>query len=254
MEFYFRGRALLNKSWTPEFLMQACSNFEAALALDATNLEAMIGTAIIDLINSTSFLSDDVALRPRAEATLKAVLSSAPNHALAHLVLGSTLMSTNRPAQGIAECERALALDRNLAEAHAEIGLAKHYMGLSIETDAHLKEAFRLSPRDSLAYRWLMWGGAAKMAVGDYAEAVARFRESVEANRNYPLAHFLLAAALALLGCADEAAEAAKAGLAIAPSFTLRRFRLGAMSDNPSYLVERERLIEAMRLAGVPEE
>jgi tetratricopeptide (TPR) repeat protein len=98
-----------------------------------------------------------------------------------------------------------------------------------------------------------MWRGAAKMAVGDYAEAQARFRQSIEANRNYPLAHFLLAAALALLGCADEAAEEVKAGLAIAPSFTLRRFRLGVMSGNPNYLVERERLIGAMRLAGVPE-
>lgn len=253
MEFYFRGRALLNKSWTPEYLMQARSNFERALSLDATNLEAMIGTAIIDVINGATFLTDDVTLCPRAEATLKMVLSSAPNHAFAHLVLGATLVSTKRHAQGIAECERALALDRNLAEAHAEIGLAKHYMGRSVETDAHLREAFRISPRDSLAYRWLMWRGAAKMAVGNDAEALGSFRESVEANRNYAIAHFLLAAALALLGYEDEAGEAVKAGLAIDPSFTLRRFCLGAQSDNPTYLVARDRLIAGMRLAGVPQ-
>jgi len=44
-----------------------------------------------------------------------------------------------------------------------------------------------------------------------------------------------------------------KAGLAVLPSLTLRRFRLGAQSDNPVYLVQRERIIEGMRLAGVPE-
>ena len=35
---------------------------------------------------------------------------------------------TNRAAQAIAECERALALDRNLARAHRQIGVAKCFM------------------------------------------------------------------------------------------------------------------------------
>jgi len=225
MEFYFRGMALLNKSWTHDCLTEARCNFERALALDSTNLDAMIGTAIVDLINGSAFLSDDVTLCPRAEATLKKVLSFAPNHAFAHLILGATLVSTNRPAQAVAECERALALDRNLAEAHAQIGLAKHYMGLSAETDAHLVEAFRLSPRDRLAYRWLMWRGCAKMAVGDDAEALGWLRESVEANRNYAIGHFLLAASLALLGYQNEADEAVKAGL---PAFLCVGFASGS--------------------------
>jgi hypothetical protein len=37
------------------------------------------------------------------------------------------------------------------------------------------------------------------------------------------------------------------------PNFTLRRFRLGAVSDNPTYLAKRERILEGMRMAGVPE-
>ena len=68
-----------------------------------------------------------------------------------------------------------------------------------------------------------------------------------------PLAHFYLAAALARLGELDEARAAAQAGLALDPSFTIRRFRANASSDNPTYLAGRERLIEGMRLAGVPE-
>jgi hypothetical protein len=36
--------------------------------------------------------------------------------------------------------------------------------------------------------------------------------------------------------------------------FTIRRFRANPLSDNPTYLAWRERLYEAMRLAGVPEE
>jgi tetratricopeptide (TPR) repeat protein len=53
--------------------------------------------------------------------------------------------------QAIAECERALALDRNLADAHAAIGAAKNYMGRSAESEGHVNEALRLSPRDIFA-------------------------------------------------------------------------------------------------------
>jgi tetratricopeptide (TPR) repeat protein len=95
--------------------------------------------------------------------------------------------------------------------------------------------------------------GVAKLQLGADAEAAAWLRRSIEANRNYPLAHFALAAALALLGLLDEARIAANAGLALNPGFTIRRFRVGASSDNSTYLAGREGVCEGMRLAAVPE-
>jgi hypothetical protein len=76
-----------------------------------------------------------------------------------------------------------------------------------------------------------------------------------QANRNYSIAHFHLAAALARLGELDEARAAVQAGLALDPSFTIRRFReaTNARTDNPTYRAGRERVIEGMRMAGVPE-
>ena len=50
------------------------------------------------------------------------------------------------------------------------------------------------------------------------------------ANRN-SFAHFGLAAALALLGSLDEANAAARSGFTVNPSFTIRRFRDGALSE-----------------------
>jgi hypothetical protein len=41
-----------------------------------------------------------------------------------------------------------------------------------------------------------------------------------------------------------------RAGLAIVPSFTIRRFREGAQSDNPTFLAKRERVYHGMRMAG----
>ena len=91
------------------------------------------------------------------------------------------------------------------------------------------------------------------MALGADVEAVAWLRRSIEANRNLPFSHCLLAAALALLGSLDEARAAAQAGLVLNPTFTLRRLRARALSDHPAYLAGRERVYEGLRMAGVPE-
>jgi tetratricopeptide (TPR) repeat protein len=186
-----------------------------------------------------------------AETALIKALSLAPQHASAHWLLGNIKMFTNRAAQGIAECEQALALDRNLANAHAYIGRAKYLLGRGEETEAHVQEALRLSPRDTEAFVWMMFAGFAKLQLGADQEAVARFRRSVEINRNHPRTHFFLAAALAHLVRLDDAQSAVQAGLALNPRFTIRRFRAGALGDNPTYLAGRERTYEGMRMAGV---
>ena len=191
-------------------------------------------------------LSDDFGARlAAAEATIAKVLSQRPNDALAHEIMGGVMNQTNRSAQGISEFERALALDPNLATAHGDIGLAKIFVGRPEETEAHEKEAMRLSPRDSFAWLWLHFAGAAKMTLGANEEAVELFRRSIEINRTVPLTHFFLAAALANLGKLEQAQSETKAGLEIDPDFSIRRFSSGGQAD--------ERLLNAMRKAGVPE-
>jgi len=254
MDLYFQGKTWLYKGWTPQYAARARGLFERAVALDPDNLEATIWSAVVDLLVGVAHMSDDkAALVATAEATLIKVLSIAPNHAAAHLYMATALMASNRVALGIAECERALELDRNLAEAHAQIGMGKFYVGRGAEIEPHMNEAFRLSPRDMFAFDWLMMIGFAKLQVMADAEAVGWFRRSLEANRNYPLAHFALGAALALLGAREEARAATKNGLALDPTFTIRRYRLNPQSDDPTYLARRERVAEGLRMAGVPE-
>ncbi len=129
--------------------------------------------------------------------------------------------------------------------------MAKLYLGRAAETEGHILEAFRLSPRDIFAHRWMHFIGMAKIQMGADAEAAGRFRRSIEANRNSPLTHFALAAALGLQGSLDEARAAATAGLALNPGFTIRRLRA------PNQATTRRSWLGAnacgMRLAGVPE-
>jgi TolB-like protein/class 3 adenylate cyclase len=256
LDLVFQGNAWLNRGVTPSHLAQGRRFFEKAIALDPENVGAMFGLARVDMTSGIDAYSDDPLARlAAAEATLTTLLSLAPKYAPARLVLGLVQIFTKRAAQGLAECEQALALEHSLAIAHALIGLAKVLLGRAEETEAHVSEALRFSPRDIFAYQWLAWVGIAKAHLNRDTEAVVWLRRGLDANRNYSVAHFNLAASLARLGELEQAGAAVQAGLAFDPTFTIRRWRgsFKTRSDNPTYLAGCERIADGMRMAGVPE-
>ena len=257
MDFYFQGLAWFNKGITPDNIAQARSFFDLALTADPDYVDALVGSAVADVVEGALlFRTDRIAAFAAAEAKLTKAMSSVPDHARGHMYFGLVDIYTKRAAEGIAECEHALALDRNLATACAMIGYGKIFIGRADETEAHIAEALRLSPRDTLAYIWMSIAGDAKNHLGSCEQAVEWFRRAIEANRNYPTVYFNLAAALALLGRLDEAHYAVRAGLALNPAFSISRARAArtARSDNPTYLAQLEPILEGMRKAGVPEQ
>ena len=117
MDLYFQGLAWFNKGRTPDNVAQARSFFDRALAADPDNVDALIGSARADVVEGVNIIvTDPMAAFAAAEAKLTKALSSVPDHAGGHLWLGLVDILTKRAAEGIAECEHALALDRNLAE------------------------------------------------------------------------------------------------------------------------------------------
>jgi len=256
MDLYFQGLAWFNRGHTPDNNAQARNFYDRALAADPDNVEALVGSAGADFVAGVNiFVSDPTAAFAAAEAKLIRALSSVPDHAPGHMYLGTVEMFTKRAARGIAECEHALALDRNLAQAHSTIGRGKILIGRAEETEAHIAEALRLSPRDTSIYIWMSHVGMAKNHLGGWEKAAGWFRRAIEANRNYPLAFFQLAAALAQFGRLDEAHSAVKAGLALNPAFSIFRVHSAwtAMSDDPIYLAQLEPIFEGLRKAGLPE-
>jgi TolB-like protein/Tfp pilus assembly protein PilF len=253
LDFIFRGSAAFNRGHDPANLLRAERFFEEALALAPGNVKALVGLAIAKFAFATTYTTDDrTSYLTAAEAAVTKALALAPDDARAHGTLGWIYMATNRPAEGIAQAERSIALDRNLAPSYAAIGWAKPMLGRAEETESHIAQAFRLSPRDMFAYIWCHIAGVAKLALGRDDEAVAWLRRSVEANRRYPMAQFTLAAALAQQGKTAEARAAAAAGLAFVPTFSVRRYREGASSDNPTYLAYRQHICVGLLKAGVP--
>ena len=101
LDLYFQGQAWWNKGPTPECMLQARRFFERAIALDAGNVEAMVGLALVDATTGAALMTDSSPkFFAAAETTLKKALSLASNHAYAHLVLGLAQMYTKGPAQG----------------------------------------------------------------------------------------------------------------------------------------------------------
>jgi tetratricopeptide (TPR) repeat protein len=188
-----------------------------------------------------------------AEAKLLRGLSIAPRNYWGHLWLGFIQILTNRAARGISELEQTLALNRNVAAAHAWIGMAKIAMGRAEEAEGHVKEAFRVSPSDGGSFLWNSVAGLSKLHLGADEEASEFFRRSINGNRNYPLNHFYNGAALALLDRFGEAQSEIKSGLAIVPKYTVAHYRGGLESDHPTFLAQRERIIDGMRKAGLAE-
>jgi TolB-like protein/Flp pilus assembly protein TadD len=255
LDLCFQGSAWLYKGPLPNNLAQARQFFDRALAVDPSHVDALIGSAAAHAIAAMSLVADPVAAFAAAETKLNMALSLAPNDARGHMCLGLVDIWTRRAAEGIARCEHALELDRNLAQAHALIGYGKLFVGRAEETEPHFAEALRLSPRDPAAYLWMSYAGMSKNGPGSYEQAVTWFRRSIEANPNFPHAHFHLASALAHLGRLDEAHSAFKAGLALNPIYTISRDRAvwTGVSEDPTFLAGLELLFDGMRKAGAPE-
>jgi TolB-like protein/Tfp pilus assembly protein PilF len=257
MDAYFQGMAWLNKGFIRNDLERAQTYFERALAIDPDNVDALAWNAFASVqIVVSGFAAHERAARfAAAEAAATKALSLAPDHAGAHWALSYVFGFTNRVERAIAECETAVALDRNFAGANMSLGLHKLHLDRAEETEAHVLEALRLSPRDAHLFNMLAVVGYAKDYLGRYEETVAWQRRSIDANPNFATSHFHLAIALAHLGRLEEARAAARAGLALAPHFTIASYlAANKFSDSPAHLAWRERQADGLRKAGLPEE
>ena len=190
MDLYFQGRACLNKGLTPKNLTQARGFFERALALDPEiSMRWSVWRGSISKLARQLFDRRPGRASAAAEARCQGALPRA-EPCLGPFDLGWCLIYTNRAAQGMAECERALALDRNLADAHAMMVQAKIYMGRGCRDRSSCP---RSTPPLSSRYLRLSMDesvGLAKLQLGADAEAVAWVREASRPTEIIRSRHF----------------------------------------------------------------
>lgn len=251
-----RAYALFNRHLTPETNEQALRLFEAALAQDPNSVSALLGLARANLnqaINQWRPESERALLLDRADEAVRQVITQAPNMSFAQRIRGGVLRARGDADQAIAAFGRAIDLDPNDANAHAELGRTKIDVGLAAESIGHIEHAIRINPNDRNVAFWYFWAGQAAVHVGDGETAVTWLRKAIEASPNYTNPLPWLAVAYVLAGRDDDGRRCLNELERIRPGMTISGWDAAYRRRNPIVVAQLERTYAALRRLGVPE-
>ena len=155
------------------------------------------------------------------------------------------LLYERRWDESAKEFEISLRLNPNEADAWSNLSALKVYEGRGVEAIAWAEKAPRLNPHPPSYYFWDL--GQAQYAAGQYEAAVKTLSNEATYRTT---SHRLLAAALAQLGRLDKAREEGRLFLAMNPHFKISYW----VETQPFRdLATRDRFVEGMRKAGLPE-
>lgn len=247
------GWAALNRPRTAANSQEARNRFEQSLQIDPGNVQAKVGLAraIAQQVNTraTRDLAGDASLAKRL--ALEA-LEALPQNAMAHYVLAETLRATKEFERGLREIAIAIDYDRNMSIAYALAGITNLWAGRASDTFAYVEKAIRLSPKDPSLSVWEYYICHAHTHLGHWDETIKWCSRSVE-HTPYWAAYVDLAAANAFLGRKEDAQEAVGQILRLMPGYTVQKWARADWSRNPTFMTEYQRIIEGLRIAGLPE-
>ena len=103
------------------------------------------------------------------------------------MTLGSVYLWKKQYDQAIAEAERAIALDPNIAEAYTWLGETLNFAGRPEEAIGLIEKAMRLNPHYPPFYLFFL--GQAYHLTGRYEEAIAAYKRALTRNPNLLPAH-----------------------------------------------------------------
>ena len=210
VDLVMRGWSLLNAGPNREDVHNAEALFEAALRIDPDNSQANVGLAQV-LIRHTyrmAPLPERATLLARADEAATRATAVAPDSAQAQSVKAEILGLQQRFDAALATYDRAIALDRNLSNAH--VGRARSLIaaGRAGDAVAPVERAIRLSPRDPDLYLWHYVACHAYTHLARDAAAIEWCLKSVATGKTFRHAWADLAAAYAWRGQTAAAAAA----------------------------------------------
>ncbi len=146
------------------------------------------------------------------------------NTAQQHLSRGVRLEAAGEMEQAVAEHERAIEINPQLAQAHTNLITLYGKLRRPEKAEAHYRASVAINPNAADTHYNF---GVLLYEQGKYREAGEAFRKALEINPYYPEAHNNLAFVLERQGRAEEALAHYRAAVENKPNYRLAHFHLG---------------------------
>ena len=225
--------------------------FQSAIDLDPGFGPAYAGVAY--LLNSSVIFgwtdAPDQTLGQALRAGQQAV-SADDKDAFAHLALGRIHTMQGDFETAIAELEKAIDLNPNLALAYYGLGFALVWSGRAREALPLIHKAIRQSPQDPALWGFETLVGYAHMQLGEYAAAVEWLRKAARHPNSGFWANLHLAIAFVEQEESDKARAAMDAALQLQPDLSVTAVAAMLGSFRPDL---KDRYLDGLRKMGLPE-
>ncbi len=240
-QVYLRGRYFWNKR-TKEALNQGIEYFQQAIELDPKYALAYTGLADSYRLLAYYRYAPLKENYTSAEAASSKALALDDELAEAHAALGALRLEKWDWLGAEKELKRAIALNPNYAPAHDSYGTYLNRTGHNEEAEAEFIRAQQLDPA-SAAYSVDV--GNVLCQMGQYERGIAQLKESLRLDPNYTLARNVLGAACYLRNSLyQEAIDEFKQALAMDP--TDRRF-LGPLAGAHARLGNQDQALTILK-------
>ena len=152
--------------------------------------------------------------------------------------------------ESAAAFQRAVELEPNNAMYQSRLGSALGFAGHPEEALEAIEKAERGSPRDPDRWHTMLAKASAQFAAGRLEESLMHAKQATRLQPNHYGGFSFVAASVALLGHQAEAKAAADGLLNLIPHFSIAGAIRNPMFERPE---DAQRIVEGLRLAGIPE-
>lgn len=199
------------------------------------------------LMNWPGAQDDD---REAAKRMARAAIAEGADVPLALAVAGAVRAALNRDHDlALAAVDRAAMLNSNAAIVLGFDALTRCLCGAYDKAVEQAEKAMRLSPLEPLIYYAVFALALACLFTGRNEEAVAYARKAIDENWNFAFPHCVLALGCARLGHRQDAVEAIRRLIGVAPSFRIGSLRKIRFADAAHLQPD----LAVLRAARVPE-
>ena len=247
VDLTMRGWALLWQQPVKERYVSARDFFERALKLDPQNAEAMVGLAYARIGTSLYGWSTAQGDTPAAQMELLTnALAINPTFALGYYVKSLALFLEKQYSEAVEAGRAGTTVDPNSAFSFFAMGRAEWPLGRCEEAIEHIKQSFKLSPRDPLSGVWHMNMGFGELCRGRIDAAIKEIKRAIDEGYRPYLPYAFLAAASALSGNGADAKTALAEARRLNPQLTIKWFEANTVNT--------PMILEGLRKAGLPDE